>query len=178
MPSAVAVSSAGNDPLRAARRKNEAADPTREIRVLQRLRDFGFEINKGQPITAIDKAAVIRKIDSAAEAVLFSADPGIRIDVSRRNWFEPQQCGEVKARQGGVDLIAPGDGDLSVVQVGGSRFKLTIIAGSCHMKGAVGDLYFPHAALYDSRLPGQLLNLRGAEFDPLVSGRPPVYIVR
>ncbi len=153
-----------------------------------RLRDFGFEINHGVPLNTLDRSRVFKRIDGPIELpwswkreamALRGGDSGfvrqltddtaIRFNMlNHKGYFEREQCGELTPRtSGGIDVFIPREGTLDLKQVQGEGFRLTVIGGSCLMGfeqplivGFEEPLIFPYGFLYDSRVPGQLLNLR------------------
>ncbi|MGH6834133.1 MAG: tetratricopeptide repeat protein [Methylocella sp.] len=172
------------DPLRVASRGSEPVQLRETDLNLQRekrLGDFGLEINRGVPMGTLDRSRALKRIEGQVEPPFpertvidipksivfreFIDDPSIHFDIeSRKMYFEKEECGELKPRAGGgIDVIIPGEGNLDVEQVQGEGFRLTAIGGSC-LRGLEEPTIVAYGFLHDSRLPGQLLNLR-AELD-------------
>ncbi|MGH6848409.1 MAG: tetratricopeptide repeat protein, partial [Methylocella sp.] len=159
-----------NEPLRTASRSIGVVNLPEDSRILQieqRLRDFGIEINRGAPAAKIDRKEVFQIINGVTTNYQFVDDRNVRVSIGKREgkheaFFEGDQCGKLQRDAlGKAEVLVPGVGSLSPRQILGDGFRLTLISGTCRFSDVVFDgIVFAYAYLHDSRLPGQLFDLK------------------
>lgn len=152
------------EPFHAASQRESAAYLLDQRRILARLRAFGLEINEGSRF----ETRLTSGVDEPVQAALLR-EAKIRVDPKPSAWFEAQQCGEIRIQRDQKNILAPGEQELVVHSLVEADSSLLIVAGRCQI-GMHRDLTYSHAALYDSRRPAELFNLRGQAFDKLMFG--------
>ena len=132
------------------------------LRREQRLRDFGIEAIPGPPLVKLDHSAVFKKLEGLPTSFQFLEDGKIRfvdlyIDRNLNKTVEDGYCGNIKAIPlRGVDSFFEYETDPSVGKVQAEGFDLTLFSSLCELGDGISTIT---ASLYDSRRPGQLLDL-------------------
>jgi hypothetical protein len=139
-------------------------ESTRHLKIEQRLRDFGFETDHGEPMVGVVLSKFLKSAKSNPKVFYFVKDQAIKVELFEHDTgecvYQPLGNGRGKLLVEGWNKLPESDELLG--EINAKDFQITVINTTCS-HGAGGQVMSPHAYLHDSRRLGQLLDLR-AEF--------------
>ena len=139
-------------------------ESTRNLKIEQRLRDFGVDPDHGEPMVGVVSSKFLKSAKSNPKVFNFVKDQAINVELFEHDTGE---CVYQSLGNGRGKLLVEGwkqlpDSDELLGEINAKDFQITVINTTCS-HGAGGQVMSPHAYLHDSRRLGQLLDLR-AEF--------------